>query len=448
MIRLGFWKPKDLASTVTEKFLKEESELHKELRSLIREQPKYADKETILEQIRKERMEASKKRRKELKEQKEANRLARAARWEQLQQDEILYLGEEVSGGLNNKSQNADLLTTCNLPNFENVSQLALAMGLKLGELRFLSFNRRVSKVSHYKRFLMPKKAGGHRLISAPMPRLKAAQHWILENILNIIPIHSAAHGFVIQRSIVSNAAPHVGAELVINLDLKDFFPTVSYKRVKGLFRSLGYSEQIATILGLICSEPETEQVQLDGETYYVATSDRHLPQGAPTSPALTNILCYRFDRRIQGIANKHGFKYTRYADDLSFSRETGDEKAYLKLMWCVRKVIAEEGFILHPDKIRVMRKGSRQEVTGLVVNDKVNINRKLLRNFRALIFQIEKDGIQDKTWLGKKGMTMLAAIEGYVNFIKMVDQAKGKRLSDRINPILERYNFKQENQS
>ncbi len=95
-----------------------------------------------------------------------------------------------------------------------------------------------------------------------------------------------------------------------------------------------------------------------------------------------------------------------------------------------------------------MMRKGSRQEVTGLVVNDKVNINRKLLRNFRALIFQIEKDGIQDKTWLGKKGMTMLAAIEGYVNFIKMVDQAKGKRLSDRINPILERYNFKQENQS
>ena len=421
--------------------MEEERVLSEKLKPLLRQ---HKDDDSI-KSIIKEKLEASKKRRKELKEQKEADRLARAARWKQLQKDEILYLGEEVSGGLNNKNQNADLLTTCNLPNFENVSQLALAMGVTVGELRFLSFNRRVSKVSHYKRFLMPKKAGGHRLISAPMPRLKAAQHWILENVLNIIPIHSAAHGFVIQRSIVSNAAPHVGAELVINLDLKDFFPTVSYKRVKGLFRTLGYSEQIATILGLICSEPETEQVQLDGETYYVATSDRHLPQGAPTSPALTNILCYRFDRRIQGIANKLGFKYTRYADDLSFSHAKGDEKAYLKLMWQVRKVITEEGFNLHPDKIRVMRKGARQEVTGLVVNDKVNINRKSLRNFRALIFQIEKDGIQDKTWLGKKGMTMLAAIEGYVNFINMVDQSKGKELRDRINPILERHNFKRD---
>src|SRR5262249_12338200 len=145
-------------------------------------------------------------------------------------------------------------------------------------------------------RFKIPKKTGGERLISAPMPRLKKAQYWILDNILRRVEVSDSAHGFLTGRSIVSNARPHVGADLIINLDLKDFFPTVSYKRVKGLFKSLGYSESAASVLGLICTEPDVEEVELDGKRYFVALTDRHLPQGAPTSPSITNILCRRLD--------------------------------------------------------------------------------------------------------------------------------------------------------
>ena len=167
-------------------------------------------------------------------------------------------------------------------------------MGITVAALRFLSFARRVSTVSHYRRFQIPKKTGGLRPISAPMPRLKRAQHWVLTEILNKVELHPAAHGFRPGRSIVTNAAPHVGAEVVVNLDVEQFFPTVSRRRIKGVFRSLGYGEQVATILSLICSEPDVRDVELDGRLYHVARGDRTLPQGAPSSPAITNVLCRR----------------------------------------------------------------------------------------------------------------------------------------------------------
>src|SRR5262249_14930317 len=152
-------------------------------------------------------------------------------------------------------------LGAAGLPLVHRAEELAGAMGITVGELRFLSYSRRVSAVSHYKRFQVPKKGGGLRQISAPMPRLKRAQEWVLRNILDRVPVHDAAHGFRRGRSIVSNAAPHAGADVVVNLDLKDFFPTITYRRVRGVFRKLGYSEQVATILALLCSEPEVDAV-------------------------------------------------------------------------------------------------------------------------------------------------------------------------------------------
>src|SRR5690606_31416208 len=118
------------------------------------------------------------------------------------------------------------------------------------------------------------KKTGGLRTISAPMPRLKRAQYWILSNILEPINLHGDAHGFVKQRSIVTNAQAHVGKDVVINIDLQDFFPTVSYPRVKGFFHQLGYSEHVATILALLCTEAETQEVELDGHTWFVSNGE------------------------------------------------------------------------------------------------------------------------------------------------------------------------------
>ncbi len=193
-------------------------------------------------------------------------------------------------------------------------------MNITQGELRFFAFYRPTSTVSHYIRFKIPKKIGGDRQVSAPMPRLKTAPTWILDCILCNIPLHEAAHGFRPQRSIVANAQPHVGADVIINFDLKNFFPSISYKRVKGLFSSFGYSETAATIFALLCTEADVEEVELDGQTYYVAMSDRHLPQGSPASQAITNIMCRRLDKRLSAMAAELGFVYTRYADDFTFS--------------------------------------------------------------------------------------------------------------------------------
>ncbi len=430
MVKTGFWKgekPREL--------IERRGELTRELRELTNRQRKYADREAMLREMRQRRMKEARENREETKQRREAKRLAKARRWEKRQSRDILYLGEGVSAGLTDEPGSVPKFS---LPTFENLAELATLLGITVGELRFLSFHRLVSKVSHYKRFLLPKKRGGHRVISAPMPRLKAAQHAVLEKILYQVPIHLAAHGFVPERSILTNARPHVGKALVINMDLKDFFPTVTFPRVKGVFRALGYSEKIATVLGLLCTEPEADEVELDGQRYFVHTSQRRLPQGAPTSPALTNILCHRLDRRLQGIADQLGFTYTRYADDLTFS---GDETAAgrsRQLLWRCQAVIKDEGFTLHPDKLRFMRRGSRQEVTGLTVNDRVAIPRDDLRRFRALVFQLEKDGVEGKHW-NQQRTHLLAAVRGYANFIHMVHPEKSAELLDRVQNILDR---------
>jgi retron-type reverse transcriptase len=277
----------------------------------------------------------------------------------------------------------------------------------------------------------MPKKTGGERIISAPMPRLKRAQYWVLDNLLANAEIHPAAHGFVKGRSIVSNALPHIGKDVVINLDLKNFFPSIAMPRIKGIFSQMGYSEQIATTLALLCTEAQTEEVSVDGETFFVAHGQRALPQGSPCSPALTNILCRRLDARLQGCAAKLGFSYTRYADDLTFSCSEEGRKLAGKLLWRVKQIVAAEGLTPHPDKQHVMRSAQRQSVTGIVVNDKPSIERDTLRRFRATLYQVEKDGPAGKQWNGNTNV--IDALEGYAQFIKMVDAAKGAPLLLRV---------------
>jgi retron-type reverse transcriptase len=236
----------------------------------------------------------------------------------------------------------------------------------------------------------------------------------------------------------VSNAAPHVGSDVLVNLDLKDFFPTITYRRIRGVFRKLGYSEQVATVLALLCSEPDVTTAELDGRTWYVARGERFLPQGAPTSPAITNLLCRRLDARLAHVAGQLGFRYTRYADDLTFSA-SGESAANVgRVLRRVRYVVEQEDLHVHPDKTRVWRKGRRQEVTGLVVNQKVNVSRQLLRRFRATLFQIEHDGPDGKRWGSSRNV--LSAIYGFANFVVMVDADRGRPLRDRVHAILRKH--------
>ncbi len=340
---------------------------------------------------------------------------------------------------INNAKFEPERLQSNNLPLCNSHEAIAQAMGVSVKGLRFLAFSR---KKSHYIRFQIPKKTGGNRKISAPTHLLKKTQKWILENILEKIQLHEAAHGFRLKHSIVTNAEHHVGKEVIINIDLKDFFPSISYRRVKGLFKSFGYSETASTIFGLICTEPKIKEVEVNGKIEFLLSwTQRYLPQGAPTSPAITNVLCRRLDRRLHSMAKQYGFDYTRYADDLTFSASGESLDNICNIFQNTRFIVEQEDFEINEQKTRVIRKFRQQEVTGIVVNEKLNISREKLKNFRAVLYQIEKDGLEGHNW--GQSDDIISSIEGFANFVSMVNPEKGAKFQEQIDRIKEKYGCK-----
>lgn len=433
MVRLGFWAEGQTRGEDAETSARI-TELRRRLAGLREQAGSLANLTKLAAEARKQRMAESKQRRFETKQRRLGERAAKRAATQERKTREIVHLGPKVSAGLGPRPDRLEAapeqLARNQLLPLSDAGALAAALGLTLGQLRFLAFAREVSTVTQYRRFRIPKRTGGERLISAPRQRLKRAQRWILEQLLERLPLAEQAHGFRRGRSIVSNASPHVGASVVVNVDLRDFFPSVSYRRVKGLFRKLGYAEEVATLLGLLCTEPDTVQTVMDGVTYYVAQGTRHLPQGAPTSPAITNLLCRRLDQRLAGFAAKHRLTYTRYADDLTLSAPPGTEAQVGAMLAVLTKVAREEGFAVHPDKISVKRRGRRQEVTGLVVNQRVAIDRDTLRRFRAVLYQVEKDGPEGKHW--GAAADVIASLQGFASYVYMVDPVRGKPLRAR----------------
>jgi len=431
MQRLGFWPAGSGTPTLEAALIEREVELTKALDGLHAELRVKGDPEAALLAMRKERMAQARERRETTAQAREQRRFERAQRWHEARRTDAGYLGAGVSGGLQAPAAEGRALAP-GLPPLASPLALAQAMGLALPELKFLCFHREVARTTHYRRFTLPKKTGGERTISAPMPRLKRAQYWVLDNLLAKVPLHAAAHGFVPGRSIVSNAAPHTGKAVVINLDLKDFFPSVTYPRIKGVFRALGYGEHVATTLALLCSENAADELEVDGERFFVGGKgrDRVLPQGAPTSPMLTNILCRRLDRRLQGLADQLGFAYTRYADDLTFSASPDGAEHVGRLLRRVHHVLRDEGFTPHPDKQRVMRASSRQEVTGIVVNEKPSVSRTERRRLRAALHTAQRKGLDAATWHGQP--VTRDTLVGYARFVQMVDARQGAALLPR----------------
>jgi len=431
MKRLGFWdksKPK-----VAQELIEKKVKLQKELNQL---STKIKDPQSVIHKIHKERKEEALKHREEIK-------LKREQRLKE-QRDKQLVRKENQLGFIGHSflvdekiSSNQKLLNKNNLFLIKDAKDLANKMGIDLKRLRFLTYTQKLSNKQHYVRFKIAKKTGGFREISAPKPELKRLQYWILENILNKVEVHNKAHGFVNKRSIVSNAKLHINKSVVINCDLENFFPTLNYARVKGLFKSLGYSSEVATILAILTTEAEQKELLLDGEKLYLYTGNRYLPQGSPASPMITNLICKKLDKRMEGISKNLGFAYSRYADDMTFSSFEYDN--INKMIHWIKKITKEEGFTLHPKKTRIMKKGARHEVTGIVVNEKLSINRKELKKFRALLYQIEHSGLDGKSWQGKS-KNLMASIWGYANFIYMVDKEKGKKYIKQVKVLLEKY--------
>lgn len=286
-----------------------------------------------------------------------------------------------------------------------------------------------------YTTFTIPKRDGSARSICAPRTQLKWVQRRIHQKILSGIPAHTAAHGFIDGRSIVTNAAPHLGSAVVVKFDLKDFFPTVHYYRVLGFFASLGYavgnarfgtsdtSTQVAPVLArLCCYTPDPK-----------AWGKAHMPQGAPTSPALSNLVCRRLDSRLTGLAKKLNGVYTRYADDLTFSFKT-TEVNLGRFRWWIDQVCHQEGFLVNQHKFRVIRRSQRQVVTGIVVNDTLRVPRDDRRRFRAILHNCAKLGVESQA---RGNPRFKEYLRGFASYLHMVHPEEGAELLEQVSVLL-----------
>lgn len=320
------------------------------------------------------------------------------------------------------------------LPIISTIGDLRKLFGIKsstqLGWLLTASPSTEV-----YETFTIPKSNGTTRVIEAPRPQLKKVQRQILDLILAKIPVHQAANGFVSGKSTKTNADPHVGKQIIIKFDLKDFFPTVHYWRVVGLFSQLGYDPGTLKL----STEDDSRSIAPALARLTTCTSDPneygkgHTPQGAPTSPAILNLICRGLDSRLAGIADSLGGNYTRYADDLTFSFNTAPNIG--KLKWWIDEICTQEGFSINHKKFRVFRRHKQQLVTGLVVNEHVSVPRKDRRKLRAILNNCEKFGLESQT-RGKSVKEFIDYIRGWASYINMVDQKQGSKLLERVERL------------
>lgn len=290
---------------------------------------------------------------------------------------------------------------------------------------------------TNYIEWSVPKKRHGVRIICSPKPRLKTVQHRIKREILDRAPPHEAAHGFVPGRNIVTNAKSHVGRPLIVNLDLVSFFDYVRYRRVIGVYRRLGYSLEVSRWLAQLCTHrPNLSAfVGWHGSPGYVRRAFRHAVQGAPTSPALANLSVTRLDRRLNGLAQRHSASYTRYADDLTFSGDEPFKRSMIRFLPFVREIIEEEGFKLNLRKMRFMRPGQRQEVTGVIVNQKTNARREDFDRLKAIVHNSEKAGSLESQNRANHP-DFRAHLLARAAHVRLLNSARGQRLIDRIAAI------------
>ena len=328
-------------------------------------------------------------------------------------------------------------------------------------ELKSLTFytNPDLCK-KRYTTFTVKKKSGGERIINAPVKGLKSILRSLNFVLQCMYEPHKAANGFVLNKSIVDNAKLHVGNHYVYNLDLKDFFHSFDRNRVKmGFiyepFNLNGEREPLAFLLASLCTHP----FEVNGEIKNV------LPQGSPTSPTITNILCKKLDRRLTGLANRFGAKYTRYADDITFSSPHNiyNDEDFKKEL---ERIIAEDNLLkvngkqieigpqlnFNTDKTRLQKSAHRQEVTGLIVNDKVNVRQRYVKQIRMWLYYWEKYGyekaqqiftkdyIADKGHVKKGKPNLVNVLDGKLEFLKMVkgvEDSTFKTLKKRFDKLI-----------
>lgn len=286
-----------------------------------------------------------------------------------------------------------------------------------------------------YDRFELPKKNGKARIIMAPDNRLKHLQRKIAKLIDQIYRVRRPVHGFALGKSVKSNALSHLSSRYLLNLDIKDFFPSITERRVVGLLDALGIESRVATIIGRLCC------------------CRGHLPQGAPTSPILSNMICFRLDKDLLVLAKGMRCIYTRYADDITFSSHhamiaffegsvpPAGRLSADHLAPALKGVFASNGFTINPDKVHYADRNSRRMVTGIKVNQILNLDRRYVRNVRATLYAIETLGYEaaEQKFRSKFGdkSSLQAYLQGklsWLRFIRGQSDPVFRRLAIRFN--------------
>jgi hypothetical protein len=345
------------------------------------------------------------------------------------------WLRGAAPGKLSRHRQGRAVQAANGLPELSTVGELRELLGIR--SAKQLGFFLRATDRDDgpYTRFTVPKRSGGTRDICAPKSQLRWVQRQILDRMLAKVAPHDAAHGFIAGRSTVTNAAQHQGAAVLVKFDLTDFFPTIHYYRVLGLFARLGYAvddarfrtddaaRAVAPTLARLCCY--TAEPARWGEAL--------LPQGAPTSPALSNLVCRRLDARLHGLAVRNGGVYTRYADDLTFSFPK-DELELGRFRWWVDQVCHQEGFLVNQRKFHVIRRAQRQLVTGIVVNDELHVPRDERRRFRAILHNCRLHGVQSQA----RGRPRFRDyLRGFASYVHMVQPEEGAALLREVEELL-----------
>jgi RNA-directed DNA polymerase len=333
------------------------------------------------------------------------------------------------------------------VPEIPSPGELAAWLGEGDAQLAWLADVRGLERtvadrrLRHYTYTWRPRPGAPPRLIEAPKHRLKTIQRRILHDILDHLPAHDAAHGFVRGRSARTHAALHVGRAVVLRLDLEDFFASVGPSRVYGTFRTAGYPEAVAHLLTALCVNviPRAEWDALPRPPVHDPRHHRlgrrlatpHLPQGAPTSPALASLAAFGLDTRLAGLARALGVTYSRYADDLTFS---GDRVPTALLRTAVAQIAREERFRVGHDKTRVRTRAARQLVCGCVVNERLNVPRPEYDRLKAILHDAAARGPQAANRAGVPDFR--GHLAGRIAWVASLHPDRGRRLRERFAAI------------
>jgi RNA-directed DNA polymerase len=307
----------------------------------------------------------------------------------------------------------ADLMRRQGLPFLFSVAHLMDYLGTTERE-----YNHLIANIEHhYHTTHIPKKRGGFRIVDAPSPRLKAIQSTINSKILRFVKLQRSATGFREGKSIRDNAHSHRNKYAVYGVDLENFFHSVHQSRVYTAFVNLGFTQSVARAITAICC------------------FEGRLPMGAPTSPMISNIVASRLDRRLEGLAKVENVSYSRYADDLTLSFSS---KSAMRIIPLVKEIIEEEGFRINHAKEEIRYQNQRQMVTGLVVNQSVNVRKNDYKKLRAVLHNSYRYGVSSemKKWGADNLQQFRAQLLGHIEFIAMINKEKGERLRNGFRKL------------